>query len=401
MSRAGLSKARLERMHDVMAGHVERGVAPGLVTAVSRRGEVHVDAIGTKAVGGGGPIERDTIFRISSMTKPVTAVAALTLVEECTIALDEPVDRLVPELANRRVLRAIDGPIEDTVPALRPILVRDLLTFTLGSGMLMTEDPWPIVVAMSEGLEPGPPNPALEPPPDEWMQRLGAFPLMYQPGERWQYNTGADVLGVLIARASGQDLESLMRERIFDPLGMVDTGFSVPVTKRDRFATSYMTVPDSGALDLYDEPGGSWSRPPAFLSGAGGLVSTADDFLAFGQMMLDLGKAPSGERILSRPTVETMTTDQLTPEQKTGAEMEPGYWDTRGWGLGLSVVTRRDGPTESVGKYGWDGGMGTTWSSDPVEEMVTILLTQAMWTSPSPPRICRDFQSSAYGAIDD
>jgi CubicO group peptidase (beta-lactamase class C family) len=401
MSKAGLSKARLDRMHDVMARYIEGGVAPGLVTVVSRRGETHVDAIGTKAVGGGGPMARDTIFRISSMTKPVTAVATLMLIEDGRIGLDEPVDRLLPELADRQVLRSIDGPLEDTVAAQRSITVRDLLTFTPGTGMLMTEDPYPILVAMSDGLAPGPPNPALEPPPDEWMRRLGSFPLMYQPGAQWQYNTGSDVLGVLIARASGTDLESYLRERIFDPLGMVDTSFSVPESKLGRFATSYVTDPESGALGLYDGPVGSWSSPPAFPSGAGGLVSTADDFLAFGQMMLGFGRTASGERILSRPSVEAMTTDQLAPAQKEGADISPGYWDTHGWGFGLSVVTRRRDPTEPVGKYGWDGGMGTTWSSDPQEEMVTMLLTQAMWTSPTPPPICRAFWSSAYGAIDD
>ena len=402
MSASGLSKAGLERMHTVMAGHVERGAAPGLVTAVSRRGEVHVDSIGTTAVGGGAAVQSDTIFRISSMTKPVTAVAALILMEECTIRLDDPVEDLLPELIDRQVLRNIDGPLDDTVPAHRPITLRDLLTFRLGFGGLWSPEPWPIIVATGElGLSVGPPQPSLAPEPDEWMRRLGTLPLLDQPGERWMYNTGSDVLGVLIARASGQPLETFMRERIFDPLGMVDTSFSVPFEKLDRFTTSYATNPESGALELFDEPGGQWSQPPAFPAGSAGLVSTARDFLAFGQMMLDRGRAPDGTRILSRPTVETMTSDQLTPEQKAGSEMVPGFWDSHGWGFGLSVVTRRDDPTEPVGKYGWDGGMGTTWSSDPSEEMVTILMTAAMWSSPSPPAVCRDFQVSAYAAIDD
>jgi CubicO group peptidase (beta-lactamase class C family) len=401
MNSGGLSKARLARMHDVMAGYVERGVAPGLLTLVSRRGETHVDAIGTKAVGGGGRVERDTIFRISSMTKPVTAVAALILLEECRLRLDEPVDRLLPELADRQVLQRIDGSLDDTVPAHRPILVRDLLKFTLGFGAVMTMEPYPILVAAQElALGVGPPGSSAPPEPDEWMRGLGTLPLMHQPGEQWMYNTGSDVLGVLIARASGQDLEAFMRERIFDPLGMSDTAFSVPPEKLDRFATSYTTDPESGALGLYDQPGGQWSEPPAFPSGAGGLVSTADDFVAFGRMLLDFGRYDGG-RILSRPTVETMTTDQLTPAQKARSALLPGYWDDHGWGFGVSVVTRRDDPWASVGKYGWEGGMGTTWHSDPHEDMVTILMTQAMWSSPDPPAICRDFWASAYGAIDD
>jgi CubicO group peptidase (beta-lactamase class C family) len=286
MSTGGLSEARLGRMHDVMAGYVERGDVPGLVTLVSRRGEVHVDAIGLKAVGGSDPMRRDTIFRISSMTKPITAAATMILVEECKLRLDEPVDRLLPELASRKVLRAIDSPLDDTVPAHRPITLRDLLTFRMGFGIVMAPpDTYPIQKAMSEQLlGQGPP-----PAPDEWIRRLGTLPLMHQPGEKWMYNTGSDVLGVLIARASGQTLETCLRQRLFEPLGMKDTGFSVPATKLDRLATSYWTNAETGALELYDEAeGGQWSRPPAFPSGAGGLVSTIDDYLAFGQMMLGL-----------------------------------------------------------------------------------------------------------------
>src|SRR5205823_1078407 len=173
-----------------------------------------------------------------------------------------------------------------------------------------------LLAARAQQIGMGPPSPSRMPAPDEWMRRLGSLPLMHQPGERWMYNTGSDVLGVLIARASGQPLETFLRERLFEPLGMKDTGFSVPATTLDRLATSYWTNPSTGALELYDEAaGGQWSRSPAFPSGAGGLVSTIDDYLAFGQMMLNQGKHGS-ERVLSRPAVETMTTDQLTAEQK-------------------------------------------------------------------------------------
>jgi CubicO group peptidase (beta-lactamase class C family) len=390
-------------MHDVMAGYVERGDVPGIVTLVSRRGETRVDAIGTKEIGGNDPIRRDTIFRISSMTKPIIAVATMMLVEECRLRLDEPVDRLLPELANRRVLKQIDGPLDNTVPANRQITVRDLLSFRMGFGMIMAPpDAYPILKAVSERLlSQGPPSPATMPAPDEWISRLGSLPLMYQPGERWMYNTGSDVLGVLIARASGQSLEEFLRDRIFGPLGMGDTGFSVPATKVDRFATSYWTHPETGVLGLYDAAeGGQWSRPPAFPSGAGGLVSTIDDYLAFGQMLLNKGKH-GGERILSRLSVELMTTDQLTAEQKVLSGIVPGYFDSHGWGFGMSVVTRRDHVAKSVGTFGWDGGMGTSWCADPKEEMVTILMTQAAWTSPSPPSVCLDFWTSAYQAIDD
>jgi CubicO group peptidase (beta-lactamase class C family) len=364
---------------------------------------VHVDAIGTKAAGGRDPIRRDTIFRISSMTKPITAAATMILVEECKLRLDEPVDRLLPELAGRRVLRRLDGLLDDTVPANRAITVRDLLTFRMGFGQMMAPpDAYPILKAASEQqIGMGPPSPSTMPAPDEWIRRLGTLPLMHRPGERWMYNTGSDVLGVLIARASGQPLETFFRERIFEPLGMRDTGFSVPAAKLDRLVTGYWTHPETGALELHDEAvGGQCSRPPAFPSGAGWLVSTIDDYLAFGQMMLDQGKHGS-ERILSRLAVEAMTTDQLTPEQKAQSGLVPGDWDAHGWGFGVSVVTRRDGVAAVPGRFGWDGGLGTSWYSDPREEMVTILMTQCAWRSPSPPDVCLDFWTLAYQAIDD
>lgn len=403
MSKNPLSELRLNRLHQVMSRYVERGEVPGMVTMVARKGDVRVEAIGATADGGNEPVRRDSIFRISSMTKPVTAVAAMILVEECAVRLDEPVDRLLPELAHRRVLNRIDGPLDDSVPASRPITLRDLLTFRMGFGMVMTgPGTHPIVDALGElELGQGPPNPSGPPGPDEWIRRLGTLPLMYQPGERWLYNTGSDVLGVLIARASGQPFEQFLRQRIFGPLGMDDTGFSVPADKLDRLVTSYLTDPASGALIGFDAPaGGQWSRPPAFASGAAGLVSTVDDYLGFGQMLLNLGVHGS-ERILSRPSVETMTTDHLTPGQKAVSGLLPGQFDDRGWGFGLSVITRRTDIAGSVGKYGWDGGLGTSWYSDPREEMVTILMTQRAWASPSPPPLFHDFWTLAYQAIDD
>ncbi len=403
MSTGGLSKTRLGRMHDVMAGYVERGEVPGIVTLVSRRGEVHVDAIGMKAVGGGDPIRRDTIFRVSSMTKPITAAATMILVEECKVRLDEPVDRLLPELFGRKVMSRLEGPLDDTVLANRPITVRDLLTFRMGFGVVMAPPgTYPIQKAMEElRLGQGPPSPSTPPAPDEWIRRLGTLPLMHQPGEQWMYNTGSDVLGVLIARASGQTLETFFRERIFAPLGMKDSGFSVPAGNLDRLATSYLTNPETGALELYDQAeGGQWSRPPAFPAGGGGLVSTIEDYLAFGQMMLNEGKHGS-ERVLSRPSVELMTTDHLTPDQKAASGFVPGFWEHRGWGFGMSIITRRDDVARRVGTFGWDGGLGTTWSSDPSEDMVTIVMTQRAWTSPSPPDVCLDFWTSAYAAVDD
>jgi CubicO group peptidase (beta-lactamase class C family) len=397
MSDGGLSEARLGHMHDVMAGHVERGHVPGIVTLVGRRSEVHVDAIGTKAVGG-DPMRRDTIFRIASMTKPIAAVAAMVLVEECRLRLDDPVDPLLPELAERKVLSAIDSALDDTAPANRPITLRDLLTLRLGIGaVLAPPGRYPIQAAMEEaGLAPGPDSPSL--PPDEWMRRLGGLPLIHQPGERWMYETGSDVLGVLISRATGQPLEAFFGERVFEPLGMEDTGFSVPAAKLHRLASCYAANPETGGLDLYDDADDSqWSRLPAFESCGGGLVSTVDDYLIFCRMMLNGGKYGS-ERILSRPSVELITTDHLTLGQRQGAEMLLG--DNSGWGFGMSVVTRRDDPAATPGRFGWDGGYGTSGYSDPREDMVGILMTQRL-AGPDSPGIDLDFWTLAYGAIDD
>jgi len=340
-------------------------------------------------------VEPDTIFRISSMTKPVTAVAALILVEECVLRLDDPVDPILPELADRRVVRRIDGPVDDTVPAERPITVRDLLTLRMGFGAYFGRCPVNDLAAELQ-LSVGPPQPARAPGPDEWMRRFSTLPLMCQPGERWLYHTGADVLGVLLARACGQPLDAVLRERVFEPLGMVDTGFFVPAGDLERFATSYATNPESGALDLFDGPAGQWSTPPAFPSGGAGLVSTAPDFTAFAEMLLD-GGAP----LLSRSTVETMTTDQLTSGQKAVSGFYPDDFDARGWGFGVGVATRRDHPSAPVGQYGWDGGMGTIWRNDPAEQMISVLLTNASWTSPRPPAIALDFLTGAYAAVDD
>ena len=399
---SGFSKTRLGRMHKIMSGYVERGEIPGMVTLVSRRGETNVDVLGTTSANGKDPIRRDTIFRIASLSKPVTAVGAMILVDECKLRLDEPVDRLLPELANRKVLKRLDGPLDETVPANRPITLRDLLTFRWGFGLILAPpDAYPIAKAAAESqIGMGPPMPATMPAPDEWLRRMGSLPLMYQPGERWLYNTGADVLGVLISRASGQPFETFLRERIFDPLGMKDTSFSVPSGKLDRLPTSYWTNYATGKVEVYDKPDGQWSRPPAFPSGAGGLVSTADDYLAFGQMMLNRGRH-GNQRILSRPSVEIMTTDQLTPEQKAVSGLVAGYFDNHGWGFGLSVVTRRTDMARSVGTYGWDGGFGTSWYADPKEDLTAVLMTQQAWTSPDPPNVCRDFWTSVYAAIQD
>jgi CubicO group peptidase (beta-lactamase class C family) len=401
VSSGGFSKERLAAMRTLMQGYVERGEIPGIVTLVSRHGHTNAHAFGSLTLGGAEPMRRDTIFRLSSVSKPITAAAAMILVEECKLRLDEPVDRLLPELANRRVLSRFDAELDDTVPARRAITVRDLLTFRMGFGILMLPpDETPIQRAASAlDLQQGPPNPQGYPPPDEWMRRLGTLPLIYQPGERWIYHTGCDVLGVLIARASAMSFPDFLRERLFEPLGMKDTAFFVPPAKQARFATQYRTDFRTGALSFFDGPSdGQWSSPPPFPSGGGGLVSTVDDLLAVGQMML--GHGDSAKRILSRASIALMTSNHLSSTQAPLWGSGGEYFDTHGFGFGMSVVTQFSDYSGSVGTFGWDGGFGTTWYCDPHEGMVSILMTQAMWTSPAPPKVCLDFRTAVYQAID-
>ena len=400
----GLSKPRLQRMHQVMADHVEAGRAVGVITLIERRGETHLDIIGEADRERGTPLKRDTIFRLASMTKPITAVATMILVEEGKIRLDEPVDRYLPELANRRVLNDIDGPLDDTVPARRAITTRDLLTFRMGIGSSMPmpgAPPTPFQKAMAEAHLGGfkPPTPHT---PDQWLKKLGELPLQYHPGERWQYHMGSDVQGVLIARASGMPLGEFMRTRIFEPLGMNDTGFHVPQEKLSRLGSCYAANARSGELDLYDDAKDSlYAMPPAFPMGGAWLVSTLDDYLAFARMMLNDGKLGK-ERILARPSVETMRTDQLTDEQKRISPAVPGFFDYQGWGFGVSVITKRGAPEMSPGRFGWDGAFGTCWTADPKEHMTTLLMMQRMGALGNPadgPRA--DFLTLAYQTIDD
>jgi len=385
-----ISRAQLDQLHDVMAGHVESGDMPGLVTLVSRHGEVHVDAIGRLAFDG-PPMTRDTIFRITSMTKPIAAAAAMILVDEGRLRLDDSLDRWLPELANRKVLLAVDVPIHQTVPARRAITLRDLLTFRCGYGMIpVFPDRYPIQKAIAEaGLAPGPVFPSF--PPDELMRRYGSLPLIYQPGERWLDNAGTEIVGVLIARVAGVTFGEFLRDRIFAPLGMKDTGFHVPPDKHHRFATTYAYDSATKKLKVFDQPvTGKFSSPPVFENGSAGLVSTADDFNAFAQMLLSGGQLGS-KRILSAASVELMTTDQLSLESKQESQLFLG--DLGSWGFGMSVVFKeRDDATPC--RFGWDGGYGTSWYSNPREQLTGILLTQRMMNSPQPPRVFLDFWSA-------
>jgi CubicO group peptidase (beta-lactamase class C family) len=350
-----------------MFEQVERGPVPGFVTLIGHGDDIRVETAGTTAIGGTEPMRRDTLFRISSMTKPIAAAATLNLVEAGLLDLDEPLDRLVPELADRRVLLRLDGPVTETEPARRPLTTRDLLTLRMGFGFLMGDAPsYPILTAADEhGVHMGPPNPANQDSPDEWLARLSDLPLMDQPGERWRYDLAFSALGVVIARAAGQPLSTVLHDRVLGPLGMVDTGFSVPAGELHRLPPAY-----TGDGQLFDDaPNSGWADPPAFPDAAGGLVSTVDDMAAFARMLL-----AGGGPVLSAESVAAMTTNSLTPEQRAASDSVPIFLGDSGWGLGVGVEPHR---------YGWGGGLGTLWFTYPADGLVAILMTQ--WLPPSTP----------------
>jgi len=381
----GLDDGVLARVDAIVQAAAEQGQVPGVVAAVARGAAVHVAAAGVMAIGG-APMQRDTLFRITSMTKPMTAAAVLSFVDDGLLGLDEPVDRWLPELADRTVLRRPNGPLDDTVPALRPITVRDLLTFTWGFGMqgamFMASEPWPIFTATvdRELAAFGPPQPAIVPDPDTWIARLGELPLLAQPGERWLYQTGSQVLGVLASRLALAPFEQVLSERLLEPLGMHDTGFHAADT--GRLATAYRK--QDGRLEISDTPDGQWSRPPAFADGGAGLVSSVDDVVAFGRMLLR-----GGGKVLAPATVAEMTRNQLTQAQRENVWPGFSFLEDRGWGYGVSVL--------DDGRYGWDGGFGTAWSNDPSQDLTVVVLTQRAADETGMPAVCTDVLAAARG----
>lgn len=371
-----------------LSPHVESGEIPGIVALVACADGVRVETLGVQGTSG-VPMARDTIVRAASITKPLTAALTMMLVEDGQVELDGPVADLLPELAEPRVLRTLASELDDTVACTRPITARNLLTFTAGHGF-PSEFGVPVVGVLAERLHQGPPNPAAVPLADEWMRRLTAIPLLHQPGEGWTYNTGSDILGVLLARATGTPFADLMVERILDPLGMVDTAFQVPDDKRDRFTTLYERD-ESGALQVRDEPDGQWSIPPAFPSGAGGLVTTVDDWLAFGRMLLDEGDRPGG-RLLQVASVRQMMTDHTTEQQRANGA---AFLDGQGWGFGGGVDIERLNPWNVPGRYGWVGGTGTAAYVDPSRETVSIILTQVELGGPDSAAVLESFWTAA------
>ncbi|MEI4273372.1 serine hydrolase domain-containing protein [Klenkia sp. LSe6-5] len=363
--RGGLHRMDPTALFTLVDRHVAEGRYPGAVVAVRQARTTTVHAAGTLAVGGDDPVTPQTPFRLASLSKPFGGLLALALAADGVLDLHAGAARWLPELAAPRVLRHPDAELTDTVPAQRPITVRDLLHMTCGTGLRM--DTSPLAHAMWErGVSPGPLPPALD--PDTWVQRLSSLPLSDQPGEGWRYHTGSDLLGVLLARMTGRSLPELLVERVTGPLGLTGTGFWSP----DPLPVQYTPGPDG--LEVLDPPDGVWSRPPVFPSLGGGLVSTAADVCAFLGAVAD-DALPGGVRAAD------VLRDGLTDGQRAAAQafLGPG----RTWATGnLEVTLEVTDPWTTPGRFGWVGGTGTSGYVDPTPDLVAVLLTQRVMTGP-------------------
>ena len=370
----GFLQAGLAQIPPALQAVVDAGDLSGLVTLIWRKGEVaQVTTLGKRNIEQGKPMERDTLFRIASMTKPVTSVAALMLLDEGKLRLEDPITRWLPEFAGMQVLKDAAGPIADTYPAPREITVEDLMTHRAGLAYAFTSV-GPIAQAHEDRLGPPLGTPLT---PDMWLKALGGLPLSYPPGERFHYSHATEVLGFLVARIEGKPLGQVLKDRIFGPIGMHDTDFWCPPQKRGRMAKLYRMDPDAGKLEdvSFPHPDGQ----PGFEAGGGGLISTADNYLKFARMMLNKGEV-DGVRLVKSETVEMMTKNRLTDEQRQIPFMGLPFWLGQGFGLGVSVITDAEQHAwmgaGSKGAFGWPGAFGTWWQADPAEDMVVIYLIQ-------------------------
>ncbi|MCK5908940.1 MAG: beta-lactamase family protein [Caulobacter sp.] len=369
----GFDPAKLAEARAVLQGFVDRGELAGLVTLTSRRGQiVQSDAIGWRDLESHDPMRPDTLFRIASMTKPITSVAALMLMEEGKFALEDPIGRWIPELAQPRVLRDAAGPLHETDPVRRPITIEDLLTHRSGLAYGFFSE-GPLQKAYEQALG----DPAMtRMSPRQWLTALGGLPLAYQPGDRFHYGHSTDVLGFLIGRVDGKPLRQVLKERIFEPLGMTDTDFWLPHDKRPRLASLYGFDETTNRLaklepEMYDEP-------PSYTPGGGGLISSASDYHRFARMLLSEG-ALDGVRLLRPETVRLMRTNRLTERQRETPFAGMPLWRSNGFGLGVSIAEDAiDNPYAcgAPGAITWPGIFGTWWQADPVNDLIMIYLTQ-------------------------
>ena len=372
-----LSTEQLARIRAAAQQAVASGDIPGVVCLVWRRGELlQLDALGLRNIEARLPVERNTIFRIASMSKPITSVAALKLMEQGLMRLEDPITKWAPEFADMRVLCQPGGSLEDTYPAPRAITIEDLLTHRSGLAYGFTAKG-----ALAQSLEA---RFGLKVEhwrsPEEWMSALAALPLSYAPGERFNYSHGTDVLGFIIGRAARSNVRETLQELLFAPLGMADTDFWIPPQKRDRAAVLYQS-PAPGVFRPMALSGFTDDAPPVISAGGQGLVSTADDFLAFARMLLQGGEL-NGKRILSEQSVRLMTMNRLTPAQRRDSQFGIPFFMAQGFGLGVSVVTDPNRNAwmglGSHGAFGWPGLFGGWWQVDPERQTVMLWLQQTL-----------------------
>lgn len=372
---AGFSEAKLAAIPPMLQGVVDAGDLSGFVTLIFRHGKIaQLNTVGWRDIAAKSPMTRDTLFRIASMTKPVTSVAALMLIEEGKLKLDDPIAEWLPEFATMRVLKKADGPLDDTYPAPRAITVEDLFTHRSGLAYAFSSI-GPIAKAYQDALG-DPLN--IGTAPDAWLAKLAELPLVYAPGERLHYSVSTDVLGFLVGRIEGKPFREVLIERLFRPLGMADTDFYVPPEKRGRAATVYRQDQESGALNPIAFV--QHDTPPAFCGGGGGLISTADDYLKFARMMMNGGEL-DGRRYLKRETVALMCTNRLTPAQRAIPFLGAiPMWEGMGFGLGVSIIDAPEklGPLGmgAIGAFGWPGAFGTWWQADPANDLIILYLIQ-------------------------
>ncbi|MFQ5814181.1 MAG: serine hydrolase domain-containing protein [Anaerolineae bacterium] len=390
----GFSASRLSRIGTWMQGYVDQNKLPGLIAVVARCGKVvYLERFGMMDLEAASPMQFDTIFRIYSMTKPITSVALMTLYEEGRFQLYDPVSKFIPEFAN---VEAFAGTTEEGFEVIeleREITIRHLLTHTAGLTYDFFDDSPVDAMYRDAGLDQ--PDGTLE----EVVHKLVKLPLVHQPGTAWRYSMATDVLGYLIEVISGVPLDTFFEQKIFKPLGMEDTDFYVPEAKLDRFATMYGPTEDGG-MELLDAPATSqYTKPPRFLSGGAGLVSTASDYMRFAQMLLDGGEL-DGTRLLGRKTLELMTTNHL-PDELIPIQLQPHTLHGCGFGLGFRVLVNvaQAGRLGSEGEFGWGGAASTSFFVDPKEKLIGLLLTQLMPSRYYPIR--NEFKVLVYQALVD
>ena len=370
------ASAGFESVTSALQPFIDRGELPGLAALAWKAGEVvHLDTLGWRDVERQVPMTRDTLFRIASMSKPITSALAMMLVEDGAIGLHDPIARWAPEFAEARVLRDPTGPVEDTVPATRPITVEDLLTHRAGLAYHFSCS-GPIAEAYVAALRPPTVPTHFATDPDSWMAALAGLPLIHQPGERYLYSHATDVLGFIAGRAAGKPFRDLLMERILQPLGMTDTDFWCPTGKRDRLAGLYAHDEAADRLQPVDAP--QLDGLSGFCGGGGGLISTLDDYLTFARMLLGEGEV-DGVRILKPETVRDMRTDRMTERQRQDTFFGLPLWAGQGFGLGLAVVDKPELNVlgvGGVGAFGWPGAYGTWWQADPAASQIMIFMTQ-------------------------